>query len=118
MTITEPGTRDAETLDRALTVAGLRWLADHLEDDKDGPVPVVHANYRIPAGTREQRTARLNEIARHLGTTAAPDDMGTLIARRDFGPVTAEAHVSHPDRSTSAYLARAAARNAAGKAAA
>jgi hypothetical protein len=96
-------------LDRADLVAGLRELADHLEADPGGPLPVVYANYRVHGATAEEKLARLRLVERHLGVKAAKDRMGSMVARRWFRSVCAEGHVSHPDRSVSGYLARAAA---------
>jgi hypothetical protein len=93
---------------RTALTAGLRALADYIEEHPGGPEIVVTANCRVPGGPPGVRLNDLDEIAEWLGVPVDEDDMGTLIAARDFGSVRAEGHVSHPDRSVSGYLARAA----------
>jgi hypothetical protein len=99
-------------LERADLVAGLRELAGHIEADTGGPLPVVHANYRVHGATRDEKLARLGVIAGSLGTEIARDPMGTLIARRWFRSVCAEGHVSPEDRSMAAWREAAARRDA------
>jgi hypothetical protein len=98
---------------RADLIAGLNGLAAWLTVHPDTPLPVVHANFRVPAGERGEQLGFLDELAELLGTEVADDGMGTLVAMRRFGPLRAEGHVSPEDRSVGAYLDRAAARRAA-----
>lgn len=98
---------------RAGLIAGLHDLAAFLAASPDVPMPVVTANFRVPAGPREEQLASLDGLARLLGTEVTADGMGTMFAERRFGPVRAEGHVSPGDRTASAYLARAAALRAA-----
>jgi hypothetical protein len=90
-------------------IAGLNGLAAWLTVHPDTPLPVVHANFRIPAGERGQQLGFLDDLAELLGTEVTEDRMGTLFASRDFGPLQAEGHVSPEDRGTAAWFARAAA---------
>ena len=90
-----------------VTVAADRrtWLTVH----PDTPLPVVCANFRVPVGPRGGQLGFLDDLARLLGTEVTEDDMGTLVASRNFGPLRAEGHVGPEDRGTTAYFARAAA---------
>jgi hypothetical protein len=94
---------------RADLITGLHDLAAWLTIHPDTPLPVVHANFRVPAGPRGEQVAFLDDLADLLGTVLAEDGMGNLIAERQFGPVRAEGHVAPEDRSVAGYLARAAA---------
>jgi hypothetical protein len=93
----------------ALTSAGLRELADWIDGHPGAPEIVVTANCRIPDGEPGRRLTALDEIAEWLDVPVDDDGMGNLIATRDFGPVRAEGHVSHPDRSVFGLKARVAA---------
>ena len=89
-------------------IAGLHGLAAWLTTHPGIPLPVVHANFRVPAGERGEQVIWLDELAGHLGTevTVTGDGSGTLIAARQFGPVQAEGHLAPEDRSMSAWRAR------------
>jgi hypothetical protein len=89
-------------------VADLRDLADWLERHPGGPEIVITANCRVPAGARGLRVSCLRDIADYLGVDEREDGMGSLVAERRFGGIRLEGHVSHPDRSYSAYMGRAA----------
>jgi hypothetical protein len=97
---------------RASLVTGLQDLAIFLATHPDTPLPVVHANFRVPAGPRGERLAFLGSLAELLGTQVTADGTGNLLAARPFGPVTAEGHVAPEDRSMTAWR-EAAARRAA-----
>lgn len=97
---------DFAALERAHLVAGLRELADFTEAD-DGPLPVVHASYRMPKGPRERKAAYLRRLAARLGVAVTGDGTGTQYARRWFRSVCAEGHLAHPDDTYSGYMARA-----------
>lgn len=96
-------------LTRVDLIRGLRDYADWLEQAGPGPVPAVNASYRVPGRDYKEKLARLSALAVHLGTGITEDGMGSLVVRRWFGPLVAAGAVSHPDGSTSGYLARAAA---------
>lgn len=91
---------------RADLITGLQSLAAWLTINPDTPLPVVSANWRVPAGPRGERLAYLDQIADLLGTEVTEDAIGTLFAERWFDDIRAEAHVCHPDRTVSGLKAR------------
>jgi hypothetical protein len=94
---------------RTALTAGLPDLAGWIDNHPGGPEIVVTANCRIPDGPPGQRLTALDETAEWLDVPVDDDGMGNLIAARDFGPVRAEGHVTHPDRSVSGFKTRTAA---------
>lgn len=93
---------------RADLITGLQSLAAWLTINPGTPLPVVHANFRVPAGPRGEQIAYLDTLADLLGTEVTEDGMGNLVAERQFGPIRAEGHVCHPDPSVSGLKARVA----------
>jgi hypothetical protein len=90
---------------RADLIVDLHDLAAFLETHPDTPLPVVHANWRVPEGPRGERVGYLDKLAVILGSDVTGDEMGNLYALRRFGSVTAEGHLSPEDRSMSAHRA-------------
>jgi hypothetical protein len=105
---TNPGGASEAARRRTDLIAGLHDLAAWLTARPDTPLPVVHVNFRVPAGPRGERIAYLDTVAELFGTEVTQDGIGTLFAERQFGPVRAEAHLCHPDQTVSGAMARAA----------
>jgi hypothetical protein len=108
MTVTAmpPGTSRDSTPAPGI-VTGLVDLATWYAVHPSAPLVTPLLNIPVPAGAPGARITALEEIAEQLGVEVAERD-GTLIAERQFGGITIEAHLSHPDASVSGYLARSA----------
>ena len=89
--------------ERGRLIAGLRALADLLQDHPDVPAPRWADVYVFPLrGTDEQIRAEIDQIAARIGTAVTDDtDHGHYAASRYLGPVQyrAVAISEHPDNS-------------------
>jgi hypothetical protein len=89
--------------ERGRLIAGLRALADFLQDHPDVPAPRWADIYVFPPhGIDEQMRAEIDQIAAHIGTVVTDDtDYGHYAASRHFGPVQyrAVAISQHTDNS-------------------
>jgi hypothetical protein len=92
----------ANPKERVALIAGLRELAQFLDQNPEVPAPTWTEMLVFPAeGTDAEMFAEVDVIAGQLGTTAS--DAGSLrghySARRDFGPVRFRAvAIPHSDR--------------------
>jgi hypothetical protein len=80
----------ANSEERAKLIAGLRWLAEFLNQNPQVPAPCYADLLVFPArGTNAEMFAEIEAIAGQIGVTATwtgtPD--GHYIASRNFGPV-------------------------------
>ena len=89
---------------RHAVVTGLADLAAWLEVHRPDWEPTPVFNVPLPAGTREEKLAALEAFAAEWGTEVTAGPLGMRIAVRKFGPVSVEAHVSHPDPTVKGYL--------------
>jgi len=96
---------------RHATVTGFADLAVFLETRLPLWEPTALLNIPVPKGTRPERLAALDDIAREWGTEVTDGPGGMRIAVRKFGEVTVEAHVG-PDETLTEFFARADARKA------
>ena len=89
----------ANSEERARLIAGLRQLADFLDQNPDVPAPRHADVYVFPArGSNAEMFAEIDVIAEQIGTTASADSpAGHYSAARDFGPVHYRA-VAIPNR--------------------
>jgi hypothetical protein len=85
------------TADRAALVAGLRSLADFLDEHRDLPVPSYvsgHISVPAPPGDDDERQAFVDNTAAALGTPAAHiAPSGHYVTVRAFGPVEFQAYM-------------------------
>jgi hypothetical protein len=75
--------------ERRQLIAGLRDLADFLDQDPGVPAPISPVVYVFPPdGSDAERFAEIDVIAERIGTTASDADSprGYYSAVRDFGP--------------------------------
>jgi hypothetical protein len=90
----------ANSEERIRLIAGLRQLADFLDQNPDVPAP-RHADVHVfPArASNAEMFAEIDAIARRIGATASDADCpaGHYSADRDFGPVHYRA-VAIPNR--------------------
>jgi hypothetical protein len=92
----------ADNEERARLIAGLRDLAEFLDQNPQVPAP-PYADLLVfpPTGTDAEMFAEIDVIARQIGTTASDDDpSGHYRACRYFGPVQYRA-VAIPNRTQS-----------------
>jgi hypothetical protein len=89
--------------ERGRLIAGLRALADFLQDHPDVPAPRWADVYVFPPrGTDELMRAEIDQIAARIGTVVTNDAAyGHYAASHHFGPVQyrAVAISEHPDNS-------------------
>jgi hypothetical protein len=96
----------ANSEERGRLTAGLRELADFLDQNPEVPVPWQADVIVVPAeGTDAEMFAEIDAIAAQIGTTASDADSprGHYSAVRDFGPVQYRAvaipHSARDDKS-------------------
>lgn len=92
----------ANSEERTRLIAGLRDLADFLDQNPDIPAPRRADLLVFPAdGTDAEMFAEIDMIAEQIGVTASDADSlrGHYIAVRDFGPVRYRA-VAIPQRAS------------------
>lgn len=80
----------ANSEERERLIAGLRGLADFLDDDPQIPAPrITDLLVFPPAGSDAEMFAEIDAIAERIGTTASDADSpsGHYSAVRKFGPV-------------------------------
>jgi hypothetical protein len=80
----------ANSAERGRLIAGLRHLADFLDQNPDVPAPRYAEVIVLPArASNAQMFAEIDVIARQIGATAssAGSPAGHYSAARDFGPV-------------------------------
>ena len=82
---------------RVALTTGLRDLAIYLDTHPGSPVPDVRAVFRLPYGPRGAQVDAVQEVADWLGVPVVADESGTLIASRNFGPLSAEARLEAED---------------------
>lgn len=88
--------------ERGSLIAGLRALANFLQDNPRVPAPRWAEVYVFPSReTEEQMRAEIDQIAGRIGTAAEDTPHGHYAAVRHFGPVQyrAVAICCHPDSS-------------------
>lgn len=82
--------RNPDSAERDLLIAGLRELADFLDRNPDIPAPSGADFFVFPADASDaEMFAEIDSIARLIGVTASADGSphGHYRAIRDFGPV-------------------------------
>ena len=79
----------ANSEERARLIAGLRELADFLDDDLQIPAPRYTDLLAFPTGSDAEIFAEIDAIAERIGTIASDADSpsGHYSAVRRFGPV-------------------------------
>jgi hypothetical protein len=80
----------ANSEERARLIAGLRELAEYLDQNPDLPAPRwTDLLVFPPAGTDAEMFTEIDNIASRIGTTASDDGSpaGHYSTSRDFGPV-------------------------------
>lgn len=79
----------ANSDERRQLIAGLRGLADYLDQNPDVPAPRFGTSVHVfpQAGTEAAARTEIDAIAARIGVLAAETSGGHYVASRFFGPV-------------------------------